>query len=61
MLAAHKRPLHTIIPAMMTKGDIRIAFGIMGGARDAQGFAKVTTTGDTGLMWDAAATIRYTF
>jgi hypothetical protein len=41
--------------------DRHLAFGIMGGARDAQGFAKVTTTGDTGLMWDAAATIRYTF
>ena len=29
-LAGRKRPLHTIIPAMMAKGDVRIAFGIMG-------------------------------
>jgi hypothetical protein len=41
--------------------DRHLAIGIMGGPRDAQGFAKVTTAGDVGLMWDAAATIRYTF
>jgi hypothetical protein len=41
--------------------DRHLAIGIMGGARDAQGFAKLATAGDTGLMWDAAATIRYTF
>src|SRR5579864_1778125 len=31
VLAGHKRPVHTIIPAFMEKGDQRIAFGIMGG------------------------------
>lgn len=31
VLAPRKRPLHTIIPGFMSRGDIRIAFGIMGG------------------------------
>ncbi|MDQ1473946.1 MAG: gamma-glutamyltranspeptidase / glutathione hydrolase [Bryobacterales bacterium] len=30
-LAGRKRPLHTIIPAFMRKGEISIGFGIMGG------------------------------
>lgn len=32
VLAAHKRPFHTIIPAFMERGDVHIGFGIMGGA-----------------------------
>ena len=40
VLAGRKRPLHTIIPAMMTKGDVRIAFGIMGGFNQAQAHAQ---------------------
>lgn len=40
LLAGHKRPLHTIIPAFMSKGDIRIAFGIMGGWNQAQAHAQ---------------------
>jgi len=32
VLAPRKRPFHTIIPAFMEKGDVRIGFGIMGGA-----------------------------
>ncbi|MBI1895651.1 MAG: gamma-glutamyltransferase [Acidobacteria bacterium] len=30
-LAPRRRPFHTIIPAMMEKGDLHIGFGIMGG------------------------------
>ena len=32
VLAPHKRPFHTIIPAFMEHGDQHIGFGIMGGA-----------------------------
>ena len=39
-LAPHKRPLHTIIPAFMEKGDVRIAFGIMGGWNQSQAHAQ---------------------
>ena len=39
-LAGHKRPLHTIIPAFMEKGDIHIGFGIMGGWNQAQAHAQ---------------------
>ena len=40
VLAGRKRPLHTIIPAFMTKDNIRIAFGIMGGWNQAQAHAQ---------------------
>lgn len=39
-LAARKRPLHTIIPALMTKADTTIGFGIMGGWNQAQAHAQ---------------------
>ncbi len=39
-IAGHKRPLHTIIPAMMQKDQVRIAFGIMGGWNQAQAHAQ---------------------
>jgi gamma-glutamyltranspeptidase/glutathione hydrolase len=32
--------LHTIIPAMMQKDQVRIAFGIMGGWNQAQAHAQ---------------------
>jgi gamma-glutamyltranspeptidase / glutathione hydrolase len=40
VLAGHKRPLHTIIPGFAQKGDIRVAFGIMGGWNQAQAHAQ---------------------
>jgi gamma-glutamyltranspeptidase / glutathione hydrolase len=39
-LAPHKRPLHTIIPAFMQSGSLRIAFGIMGGWNQSQAHAQ---------------------
>ncbi|MBL8216117.1 MAG: gamma-glutamyltransferase [Bryobacterales bacterium] len=39
-LAPRKRPFHTIIPAMMEKGPLRIGFGIMGGLNQAQAHAQ---------------------
>lgn len=39
-LTGRKRPLHTIIPAMMARGDVRIAFGIMGGWNQSQAHAQ---------------------
>ena len=40
LLAGHKRPLHTIIPAFAQKGDVRVAFGIMGGWNQSQAHAQ---------------------
>src|SRR5207247_1994157 len=39
-LAGHKRPLHTIIPGFAQKGDLRMAFGIMGGWNQSQAHAQ---------------------
>jgi gamma-glutamyltranspeptidase/glutathione hydrolase len=39
-LAPRKRPLHTIIPGFMQRGDVRIGFGIMGGFNQAQAHAQ---------------------
>ncbi|HEX4998750.1 MAG TPA: gamma-glutamyltransferase [Terriglobia bacterium] len=39
-LAGHKRPLHTIIPAIMEKDDVHIGFGIMGGFNQPQAHAQ---------------------
>lgn len=49
-LVGHKRPLHTIIPGFMQKGDVRIGFGIMGGWNQAQAHAQfVADIADYGL------------
>jgi len=39
-LAGRKRPLHTIIPGFAQNGDIRVAFGIMGGWNQSQAHAQ---------------------
>jgi gamma-glutamyltranspeptidase / glutathione hydrolase len=50
VLAPLKRPLHTIIPAFMEKGDLKIGFGIMGGFNQAQAHAQfVSNIVDYGL------------
>jgi gamma-glutamyltranspeptidase/glutathione hydrolase len=55
VLAGHKRPLHTIIPAFMTHGDTRLAFGIMGGYNQAQAHAQfVSNVVDYGMNIQAA-------
>jgi gamma-glutamyltranspeptidase/glutathione hydrolase len=55
VLAPRKRPLHTIIPAFMEKGDVRIAFGIMGGFNQAQAHAQfVSNVVDHGMNIQAA-------
>ncbi len=55
LLVGRKRPLHTIIPAFMEKGDTRIAFGIMGGWNQAQAHAQfVSNVVDFGMNVQAA-------
>ena len=49
-MAPRKRPFHTIIPAFMSRGDTRIAFGIMGGWNQAQAHAQfVSNIADHGM------------
>ena len=54
-LAPRKRPLHTIIPGFMARGDVRVAFGIMGGWNQSQAHAQfVSNVADHGLNIQAA-------
>jgi gamma-glutamyltranspeptidase/glutathione hydrolase len=54
-LAPHKRPLHTIIPGFMQKGEEVIGFGIMGGYNQAQAHAQfVSNIADFGMNIQAA-------
>jgi gamma-glutamyltranspeptidase/glutathione hydrolase len=54
-LAPRKRPLHTIIPGLMTKDTTSIAFGIMGGWNQSQAHAQfISNVVDYGLNIQAA-------
>lgn len=55
VLAPHKRPYHTIIPAFMEKGNLHIGFGIMGGLNQPQAHAQfVSDIADYGMNIQAA-------
>jgi gamma-glutamyltranspeptidase/glutathione hydrolase len=55
VIAGRKRPLHTIIPAFMERGEERIAFGIMGGWNQSQAHAQfVSNVVDHGMNIQAA-------
>lgn len=54
-LAPGKRPLHTIIPGFMENGDVRVAFGIMGGWNQSQAHAQfISNVIDHGMNIQAA-------
>lgn len=55
VLAGRKRPLHTIIPGFMSRENVRIAFGIMGGFNQAQAHAQfVSNIADDDMNIQAA-------
>lgn len=55
VLAPHKRPFHTIIPAFMERGNVHVGFGIMGGLNQAQAHAQyVSDIADYGMNIQAA-------
>lgn len=62
VLAPHKRPFHTIIPAFMQRGDQHIGFGIMGGANQPLAHAQfVSNVADYGMnLQQALETARFT-
>jgi len=52
--AGGKRPMHTIIPAFLKRGDELMPFGVMGGSYQATGHARfLTNTVDFGLNLQA--------
>ncbi|MFN9797630.1 MAG: gamma-glutamyltransferase, partial [Gemmatimonas sp.] len=55
VIAGRKRPLHTIIPGFVEKGDEKIAFGIMGGWNQSQAHAQfVANLVDFGMNMQGA-------
>jgi gamma-glutamyltranspeptidase/glutathione hydrolase len=55
-LAPRKRPFHTIIPAFMERGDVRMGFGIMGGANQPLAHAQfVSNVVDYGMNIQAVS------
>ncbi|HET8550050.1 MAG TPA: gamma-glutamyltransferase [Bryobacteraceae bacterium] len=55
VLAPRKRPFHTIIPAFMERGEVRIGFGIMGGSNQPLAHAQwVSNIVDFGMNMQAA-------
>jgi len=62
VLAPHKRPFHTIIPAFMQRGDQHIGFGIMGGANQPLAHAQfVSNIADYGMnLQQALENARFT-
>jgi gamma-glutamyltranspeptidase/glutathione hydrolase len=55
LLAGRKRPFHTIIPAFLEHGDLRIGFGIMGGPNQPLAHAQfVSNVVDYGMNIQAA-------
>jgi gamma-glutamyltranspeptidase/glutathione hydrolase len=55
VLAGRKRPFHTIIPAFLEKGAVRIGFGIMGGQNQPLAHAQfVVNLADHGMNLQAA-------
>jgi len=55
VLAPHKRPFHTIIPAFLERGDVHIGFGIMGGSNQPLAHAQfVSNFVDYGMNIQAA-------
>jgi gamma-glutamyltranspeptidase/glutathione hydrolase len=55
VLAPRKRPLHTIIPALMRRAGVSVAFGIMGGWNQSQAHAQfVSNIVDRGMNIQAA-------
>jgi gamma-glutamyltranspeptidase/glutathione hydrolase len=54
-LAPRKRPLHTIIPGFMSGGDVKAAFGIMGGWNQSQAHVQfISNVIDHGMNIQAA-------
>jgi gamma-glutamyltranspeptidase/glutathione hydrolase len=61
-LAPRKRPFHTIIPGLLSKGDVTIGFGIMGGLNQPQAHAQfVSNIVDFGMdIQEALDAARFT-